>query len=362
VISEKELQELAGFRSLQTPALSLYLNTDLTQQPKEQFRLVLRDLLEQVRGIASAEDVSRVDRFIDHEFDWQAKGLAIFAAANAGLWGVYPLALPVSNEVHVGERLYVKPLATMLEEYDRYGVVLLDSESARFFLIHMGQIEEKQDMAGEELKRHKQGGKSASRFQRRSDLQAGQNLKAVAQATVQFYAENDCRGLVLAGNDATLALFQPMLPKASQKHVMGTMTLEMTATATQVLDRAAELIRVQSREREARLVEELITAAAKGGGAVIGPADTYYAVHQGRVRTLVVEKDFEADGYQCPGCQYISAEPITKCPFCGDKLEPVAEAVNRVVRRTIEAGGHVETTIDNDALAKAGHIGAVLRY
>ncbi len=362
MISENELQELASFHSLQAPALSLYLNTDLSQQPKEQFRLMLRDLLEQVRGASSANDVSRVENFIDLEFDWQAKGLALFAAAEADFWRAYPLAVQVSNQVHVGERLYVAPLAGLLHEYDRYAVVLVDREGARFFLMHLGQIDENEEMTGEELRRHKQGGWAAQRYQRRVDRQAGQNLKAVAHAATQFFTDNDCRGLVLAGMDETLAAFQAMLPKALQKRLVGTLTLQMDATASQVLDHVAELIRQHNRDRQARMVEETITAAAKGAGAVTGPADTFYSVHQGRVRTLVVEQDFEADGYQCMACRYISAEPITKCPFCGDRLEPITEAVNRVIRKTIEAGGRVETVVDNSALAEAGHIGAILRY
>ncbi|MGQ9492876.1 MAG: hypothetical protein ACUVR2_03855 [Anaerolineae bacterium] len=77
---------------------------------------------------------------------------------------------------------------------------------------------------------------------------------------------------------------------------------------------------------------------------------------------MVVEKGFETEGYLCDGCQYISAEPITKCPFCGGKPHPIHGAVNRVVQRVIEAGGKVETVTENENLAQAGHIGAILRY
>jgi peptide chain release factor subunit 1 len=362
VINEKELQELTGFHDVNASALSLYLSTDLTQQPKEQFRLILRELLDQARGSAADSDLARVESFIDLDFDWQAKSLAIFAESRAGFWRAYPLSLPLPNEVHVGERLYVKPLAQLLDEYDRYGVVLVDRESARFFLLHMGEIEEKKEVIGDELKRHRQGGWAAQRYQRRVDRQAEQNLRVAASATTRFYAANDCRGLVLSGMEETLAVFQSMLPKALQRRVIGTASLEMTATPNQVLSRTAELIRSYNRDRVARLVDEIITAASKGGDAVIGAADTFYAIQQGRVRTLVVEKDFEIDGYLSSGCKYISAEPIARCPFCGDTPERIPEAVNRIVRRTIEAGGRVETATDNEPLAKAGHIGAILRY
>jgi len=362
VITENELQELAGFESKDSPALSLYLNTDLTQQAKEKCKLVLRDSLHKVANSASPNDVSKVECFFDLEYDWQARGVAVFSAVQQKFWRVYPLAVPVDSEAHSGDRLYLKPLTQLLDEYGRYAVVLVDREGARFFLAQLGQIEEKSAWVGQDLKRHKQGGFAAARLQRRVDKQAEQNLKLVAEATVRFGKEENCERIIVAGSNETLPQFLAMLPKAVQKQVMGTLTLDMTAAPTDVMARSAELIQAQDRERTQKLVTDLITAAAKGAGAVTGLADTFYVAHQGRVHTLVVEKGFEADGYLCPGCKYVSAEPIHKCPFCGGQPEKIGGAVNRVIQEVIEAGGKVETVVDNAALAHAGHIGAILRY
>jgi len=362
VINESELQELASFESQEKSVLSLYLNTDLTQQAKEKCKLVLRDLLERVKDSALDKDIAKVERFFDLEYDWQAKGVAIFSSVDQKFWRVYPLALPIENGAHTGDRLYLKPLTQLFDEYERYGVVLVDRESARFFLIHLGQIEEKSEWIGKDLKRHKQGGFAAARYQRHVDKQAEQNLKLAAEATTRFCKDNRCHRVILGGSDETLPQFRDMLPKALQKQIIGTLVVDMTAPATEVMERSAELIQAEERQRKQKLVEDLITAAAKGAGAVTGLADTFYVVHQGRVHTLIVEKDFEADGYLCDGCHYISAEPITKCPFCGGKPYLIHEAVNRIVHRVIEAGGTVEIVINNEALAKAGHIGAILRY
>ncbi len=362
MITEKELQELASFVSEGPPALSLYLDTDLTQQPKEKCKLILRDLLDKVKESASDKDVAQIERFFDLEYDWQAKGVAIFSAANQGFWRVYPLAAHIESEAHTGDKLYLKPLSHFLDHYDRYGIVLVDRESARFFLLHLGQIEEKSEWVGQDLKRHKQGGFAAARYQRHVDKQAEQNLKMAAEATMRFCQDNRCKGLILGGADETVARFRDMLPKVLQKQVVGTLVLDMIAPASEVMERATELIRSEENERQQKLVENVITAAAKGAGAVTGLADTFYVAHQGRVHTLVVERGFETDGYLCDGCQYVSAEPITKCPFCGGKPHKIHGAVNRVVQRVIEVGGKVETVTNSDALAKAGHIGAILRY
>jgi len=362
VITENELQELASFEGKDTPALSLYLNTDLTQQLKEKCKLVLRDALQRVADTASPNDVAKVERFFDLEYDWRARGVAVFSAADKKFWRVYPLAVPVDSEAYSSDRLYLKPLTQLMDEYERYAVVLVDREGARFFLAQMGQIEEKSEWIGQDLKRHKQGGSAAARFQRHVDKQAEQNLKVAAEATVRFCKDHRCERIIVASSNETLPQFLAMLPKAVQKQVIGSLTLDMTAAPTEVMVRSAELIEAQKRERERKLVGDIITAAAKGAGAVTGLADTFYVAHQGRVHTLVVEKGFEADGYLCPGCNYVSAEPIRKCPFCGEQPQKIGGAVNRVIQEVIEAGGKVETVADNAALAQAGHIGAVLRY
>ena len=362
MINEKELQDLTSLTSTGTPVLSLYLNTDLSQQSKEKFKLVLRDLLEKVSGMADAADVAKVERFFDLEYDWQGKGVAIFSASANGFWRVYPLTVPIENEAHSGERPYLKPLAQVLNDFARYGVVLVDREGARLFLGHMGQIEEKESWTGQEVKRHKQGGFSAARFERHVDNQVEQNLKGVAEATVRFCADNLCNRLILAGSDETLPQFRKMLPKALQKQIAGTLSLDKNAPASEVMARSTELVQAQEHEKEEQMVKDLITAAAKGGGAVIGLADTFYVAHQGRVHTLVLERGFEAKGYLCDGCGYVSAEPITKCPFCGGKPHPIEGAVNRVVQKVIESGGKVDIVAPNEALAKAGHVGAILRY
>ncbi len=362
MIDEIELQQLASFKGVGSPVLSLYLNTDLTQQLKEQSRLVLRNLLDSVAETVSDEDRERVERFFDLEYDWQSRSVALFSSAEQQLWRVYPLAVVLESEVHAGDGAYLKPLAELMSQYDRHGVILVDRESARFLLIHMGQITEESEWVGEDLKRHKQGGFAAARYQRHVDKQAEQNLKLAAEAATRFCKENRCRGIILGGAGDTLAEFQPMLPKALLKTVIGTIAADMVDPRDDIMERALQLIRRQERMKEQKLVEQVITGTAKGAGAVTGLADTFYVAHQGRVHTLVVDKDFEAEGYLCDGCALVSAEPISKCPSCGGKPQKIADAVNRVMQKVIEAGGEVEIVTDSKALVEAGRIGAILRY
>ena len=109
-------------------------------------------------------------------------------------------------------------------------------------------------------------------------------------------------------------------------------------------------------------MQQMVTAAAKGDLGVIGLADTLYAIREGRVHILLVEQGYEAPGALCPNCGYVSPVQGQKCLFCSSEMDPVGHAVDLAIQKTLEAGGTVKVIADSDDLAKAGHIGAILRY
>ena len=180
--------------------------------------------------------------------------------------------------------------------------------------------------------------------------------------TAKFCGGGKCDRIILGGTEQTIAQFQEMLPKRLQDRVVGSFATVMTASETEVRDRSLEIIAEVERERDKRLVESVITAAAKGGAGVIGLADTLGAVHEGRVHILVVDEGYRATGYRCRQCGYISAQAKEECPFCGGKVRRIDDAVNLIVREVIDQGGQVAVVRDSAALEKAGRIGALLRY
>ena len=70
----------------------------------------------------------------------------------------------------------------MLDEYGRYGVALVDSESARLMTVNLGEIDDGNDVDDDVTGRHKQGGWSQSRFQRHIDEEIDDHLRHAATA------------------------------------------------------------------------------------------------------------------------------------------------------------------------------------
>jgi peptide chain release factor subunit 1 len=371
MISEKELQELVDFRTEESSVLSLYLNVDPTQHIKDEYRLTLKGMLKGVANEASAKDLDEVEKYFDFQYDWQGKGVVIFSCLEEDFWRAYPLAVPVENHVFVTDSPYIKPLTDVLDEYGRYGVILVDREGARFLLFHQGELEETDGTLGEEVKRTKHGGGSAAgrlggliaRMSRRGEEVAQRNLKEAAELATRFCEGGRCGRIVLGGTDETLTQFQRMLPKELQGQVVGTIPLDMAASETEVLDRSLEVIQEVDRRRKEELVEQLITAAtSRGGHGALGLDDTLAAIQEGRAHILVVAEGYVATGYRCQNCGYVAAHELKECPFCGGGMAQIEDAVNAIVRKAIESGMEVEVVKGSADLEEAGSIGAILRY
>jgi peptide subunit release factor 1 (eRF1) len=271
--------------------------------------------------------------------------------------------------VHAGESPLVKPLTDLLDSFGGYGVVLVDKQGARLFHFHLGELTEQEGVLGETVKHLKQGG--ASSFRGRGAIGQTQhmeetidrNMRDSVDFTIHFFEEKRVRRILIGGTDDNVALFSSLLPKAWQSLVIGSFPMSMTASHIEVLARAMQISKESEARREKRLVDNLITTAAKGKGAVVGLEKTLDAINQDRVQTLVVDEGFRSGGSKCQNCGVLTIHDGEVCPVCGGKLvsagvDVVDLAVSAVMRRR----GVIEVIHANPALQKAGRMGAVLRY
>ena len=365
MLTDRNLKELLNFSS-PDPVLSVYLSTDPAEGNAEAHKLRLRSLLEEVN---LPEDKAAVLKYFEHERAWTGRSIAMFSCAPCQFFRAYPFAVLLQSRVWTGNHPYVKPLADLLDSYGGYGVVLVDKQGARLFLFHLGELREQEGVLGEEVRHTKRGG--ASSFPGRRGGAAGQtryaeevadrNIKEAADFAVHFFEENRVRRILIGGTDGTVAKFRGHLPKAWQSLIVGTFPMNMTANHTEVLARATDIALQAEHTREARLVKNIITTAAKGKDGVVRLDDTLGAVHEGRVQVLAVQEGYRAPGYQCEGCEYITTQKLDVCPFCGKKFVEIEDAVEMAVRKVMQTGVNVEIVRDNPELNKVG-IGALLRY
>jgi peptide chain release factor subunit 1 len=213
----------------------VYLTTDLSQHLKEERRLALKQMLDTL-GDAAKPDVERVLKYLDHEFDWQSKSVALFSSAPVGFWREIHLAVPVTDFASLAPQPNIRVMTDLLNEYECFAVALVNRDHARFFAISLGEITEFSRDLPPTPARQKQGGWSAARYQRHVDALALQNLRQAAHLVDDFVKSQQCDKLQLAGTEEILAQFRSLLPKALEKRVVGEFPMDIHAPAAAKLN------------------------------------------------------------------------------------------------------------------------------
>ena len=165
MFSRKDLRELAQYRS-KSSVLTLYLDTDPTQHTTDEYKLALRQLLKEVEDQADAEDITAIERFVEFEYDWKGRGIAIFTCAEDDYWRQYSLAVPLESRVVVSNKPFVTPIAALWDTYSRFVVAMVDRQGARLLLFQMGELVTEEGMLGEQVRRLKDGGGSSAKGRR----------------------------------------------------------------------------------------------------------------------------------------------------------------------------------------------------
>lgn len=365
MLSENDLRELLDFNTSE-PVLSIYLSTEPTEGNADTHKLRLRSMIKEIN---LSNDVAAIEHFFDHEYNWSGRGVAVFSCSSKNFFRAFPLAVPVRNLVQISDRPSVKPLAALMDSFGGYGVVLVDKQGARLFHFHMGDLREQEGVLGETIKRTKHGGGSSTVPGRRGataatrtvDEVVDRNMKDSVEFAVHFFETNHIRRILVGGTDENVKSFCGLLPKAWQSLVMGTFAMSMTASLNDVRAKSLELGAHVEHEREKRLVERLITQAAKASGAVVGLEQTLNALNEGRVQTLVVREGFRKNAFRCKGTGWLTTRPEEQCSG-EDDVEKVYDVVDTMVNEVMRSGGEVDIVASSAELEKAGSIGAILRY
>jgi peptide chain release factor subunit 1 len=366
MLTETNLHELLGYQA-EHQVLSVYVNIDPTQGSADVYRLNLRSML---KDINLSEDVTAVEDYFSHQYDWTGRGVVLFSCAPESFFRAYPLAIPVRNQVVLSDRPYVKPLASLLDYYGGYGVALVDKQGARLFSFHLGEITEQEGILGEDVKHTKHGGSSAktgmrggmSGQTRYEDELTERNFREVAEFAERFFKEHNVRRVLIGGTDDNIALLKSQLSKSWQSLIVGTFAMSMTAGKSEVLERAMQIGKQAEFRKEENLLKKLVTGAAKEQRAVLSLDTTLQALRDGRVQTLVITDGYHESAYRCQGCGYATTVEMPNCQYCGGAFSQIPDAVELVVHDIMRSGGEVEVLQQEHKVDGFTNIGALLRY
>ena len=286
------------------------------------------------------------------------RGRVIFASAPNFLQ-IYRTSVEPEPLVVWDSSPFLLPLAKLREEYQDYGLLLIDSQEARLFLVKSNLLEENKKFSIDLMNKHRKGGWSQMRYNR---LRRGQIHSFFTQLIEDLQKNEDLsrmRGLVVAGPGEAKVQLIEMMPPALKDKVLGTVDASMEGSSRDLARRGKDLAHEGERSREKVLAEKLKEAALRGHPAAYGLIEVRNAMKEGRVNCLLITKDFTLPGMICKSCYHIVSDG-EKCPTCDSEV--AALSLENLYDLAENMGTEVILVEDDAFLESIGNLGAILRY
>ncbi len=372
VITEDAIRELAAFRGEDAPVTSCYLDVDgrtyvRRQDYEHELDLLLKAAREQANGSASvAGDLKRIEDFVRAGFDRSAvRGLAIFTCSAHDLWKVIPLPVPVHNRLLINSVPAVGQLESVVQDYNKFGVLLADKERARIFVFEMGTLTDHSELLEQLPRDYDTRGHSDQGYEREKhhvDALASQHLRHAAQAAFEAFQETGFERFTIGAPDAIAHDLEAQLHPYLRERLVGRIGVSVAASVDEIRHAALDVEAEVDRKREGDLVTKLRDAVGAGQKGVAGLESVLRALHERRVERLLVSSGFSEAGWLCVACGALAAIGRT-CPVCGEgDMDHLDDVVEEAVDQALTQGLKVDICVGNADLDVLGRVGALLRY
>lgn len=366
-LTKDTIRALAAHRSQAAPVVSLYLDVDGSRfvRPKD-YELHLDSLARSAiddHGPAVEADVARIVSHVKAGIDRsRTRGLALFSCQPDGFWEVVELPVPVRNQVVVNSSPHIRQLEAVVDNNERFGVLLVDKQRARMFLFGLGELIDRTELF-DQLPRHEddRGDWDKDHVRDHSAEVAHHHLKRAAQVAFQVFKTQGFNHLILGAPEEICNELERVLHSYLRDRIAARISVPVNATESVICQAALAVEADVERTKEMALVNRLRDAVGAGNGGVAGVDKVLGALVERRVETLLVSDGYESPGWRCESCRHIAVRGPA-CPVCSAPMSQVDDVVEEAIEDALGQSCHVEVVVDNADLDVLGRIGALLRF
>jgi peptide subunit release factor 1 (eRF1) len=344
----EQLDRLAACEPAEAPVLSLYLDMRTDEQGKHRYDTFVRKAwLERGRTLdgdarkSFDRDAERINAYLANDVPKSVNGLAIFACSAANdFFEAVQLEAPLDQHwLFIGPVPHLYPLARLNDQYPRYAALLVDTNSARLFVFHLGRAQHQQQITNVKTKRTSMGGSAQARYQRHRENFHLHHMKEVVDVLDRVVRDEVISQVVVACDEVARPLLMEQLPKHLAEKVVDVLKLDIKTPEQQVLAETMEALRERDAETDVSKVEEMLGAWRGNGLAVAGPEDTLKALEMGQVEELL-----------------ITSQDLQRLD------EKAVKQVNDLVTRAQQSAARIRFIEDAGLLAEVDGVGALLRF
>lgn len=357
-VTDIDLHALTEVKTEVDAFLSVYLTTnikDVRTFVDGRLKAIGKALPEELKN-AFAQTLDLVEPAIASAAIKGERGRVIFASAPSGFLHVYRIGVELEPLVVWDSSPFLLPLVRLRKDYEDYGLLLIDSQEFRLFLVRSRVAVEKEKQSIDLMNKHKKGGWSQMRFNR---LRRGAIKSFLAEAVEDLKSLDlqEIKGLVVAGPGEAKGQLVEMLPASWKSKVLGVLDVSMQTPSSDLVKLGSE-VTSSERSREKELAEKLREAVLKGKPAAYGLAEVGEALSQGRVNILLLHNSFALPQMICKVCHFHGEGE--SCPTCGGQMQ--ALSLEMLYQQAESTGAEVALIEDDAFLESVGGIGAILRY
>jgi peptide chain release factor subunit 1 len=367
-ITEDDVRSLAAFKGEDAPVTSIYLDVDGGRHVRFQDVVraadsLVKEALLKHESPSVASDLQRFQELVRSGIDRsRTRGLAVFSCSAHDFWQVVELPVQVRDQVVVNHSPCVRQLEVVVEEYERFGLLLADKQRARVLVYELGELIESTELL-EPLPRGDDVDHSYRKEQGQQHESAlvHQHLRHAADVAFRVFQDRGFERLIIGAPEEIANELQSLLHPYLQERVEARCAVGVGASDEEIREAAHQVEADVARRKEAELVNRLRDAVGAGRRGVAGLDATLRALVERRVDTLLVSHGFAHPGWRCPSCEYIGRIG-RKCPVCEAEMHGVEDVVEEAVEEALLQSCDVQVCVGNADLDVLGSIGALLRY
>jgi peptide subunit release factor 1 (eRF1) len=386
---ETEIQTLESFsqHGREDPILSLYLVTDtslaLGRDIHAQCSTIIADLrasLEPEQHRLLGVEVGRVNGYLGERAP-ENRSVAIFTSQPLNMFTVVPLPVRVATGAFWGTEPYLRPLRSVLDEFEPTLVVLVDQQRARLFRMFLDQVQELSDVESW-VRRHTRqaggawagrgtswlgGGWGDTHAQDRHKERVHHHIRRVIDAAQGAIAERPVGRIIVGGTPEAVAALRQLAPRPIASRIGAEVSADLRASVEDVRAQAGIAIEALERAAETQQIAEMVEKQGSGM-ASFGTESVLDAINAENVYVLVYLADLELSGRICGTCGRLAAArgnvSEASCSGCSGATAHVPDLVDAMVARVLALGGRTEEVRGEaaDALTSLGGLGVKHRY
>ena len=298
-----------------SPVVSCYLKLEPRDKTRGKYLIKMKNRVKQAAADvarvpldraareAVAADLERVRRYFEDPGRLpSARGIALFACGDLGLFDVIPLPHVHRSRLAVTLMPLIRELVALEEEFGTIAVALCDRASARFFAVTAYDVTELTGLsalatrpskfhgARRVIRAGQVGGDSGEHnYHQRIREEKHRHYAAIADHLFRLHTQVPLAGIVVAGVGVDAAAVLPHLHSYLHDLVLGVVKLNPKSASAPEVREAALALR-ESRERAwERAHADAVREGLGTGWAVNGVEATLKALHRGQVRTLLAD-------------------------------------------------------------------------